>query len=256
MNASLLSFVLGLQAIVWPLARIGSALMTMPFFSTQAGNARVRIVLALSIALLVLPQHAWPTAQPFSGNWLLALFNEMAIGLLMGLVLQVATAALTLAGQAISGSLGLSMANMIDPTLGNVPELSQFLVVMGTLVFFGTGSHLIVIELFTESFRQLPPGTSFSSLEAFRGVLAWSSMMFLAAVLIALPVMASMLLVNVGMGIITRAAPSLNVFSVGFPATIASGLLLFLLTLAVTGNRIQWLWTESLGRLREMIGGA
>ena len=232
MNASLLDLALGLQSLIWPLVRISAALMMLPFFSTQAGNARVRVLLALSIAWLVWPTREWPSAEPLSGDWFLCLLDEMAIGLLMGLVLQVVTATITVAGQAISSSLGLSMANMVDPNLGNVPELSQFMIVMGTLVFFGTGGHLVVIGLLAESFTLLPPGSSFAGL----------------------PVMGSLLLVNVGLGIVTRAAPSLNVFSVGFPATIVSGLVLFLFTLTTSGNRIQWLWAESFTQLRDMLG--
>ncbi len=254
MNASLLDLALGLQSLIWPLVRISAALMMLPFFSTQAGNARVRVLLALSIAWLVWPTREWPSAEPLSGDWFLCLLDEMAIGLLMGLVLQVVTATITVAGQAISSSLGLSMANMVDPNLGNVPELSQFMIVMGTLVFFGTGGHLVVIGLLAESFTLLPPGSSFAGLTAFKGIIAWSSMIFLGGVLISLPVMGSLLLVNVGLGIVTRAAPSLNVFSVGFPATIVSGLVLFLFTLTTSGNRIQWLWAESFTQLRDMLG--
>ena len=76
----------------------------------------------------------------------------------MGLIFQVASAALVVAGQAISNAMGLSIANMIDPNMGNVPVISQFLTILGTLVFLGMGGHLIVFGLVLESFRILPIG--------------------------------------------------------------------------------------------------
>ena len=132
---------------------------------------------------------------------------------LMGLSLQVVVASLVIAGQAISSTMGLSMANLMDPTLGNVPVLSQFMLIIGSLVFLGAGGHLMLIGSLIDSFTLLPVGKSLFAVEGSGRMLAWSSMMFLGGVLIALPVMASLLLVNIGVGIMTRAAPSLNIFS-------------------------------------------
>ena len=144
--------------------------------------------------------------------------NQIAIGIVMGMSLQVIVAALVVAGQAVSATMGLSMANLLDPTLGNVPLLSQFLMIMGSLIFLDLGGHLLVINSVIDSFKLLPIGQSLLGVEVIGKLIAWSSMMFLGGVLIALPVMVSMLLVNIGVGIMTRAAPSLNIFSVGFPA--------------------------------------
>jgi flagellar biosynthetic protein FliR len=85
-------------------------------------------------------------------------------------------------------------------------------------------------------------------------MLAWSSMIFLGAVLIALPVMVTLLFINIGIGVITRAAPSLNIFAVGLPATIAIGFLVLIMSMANIGARLQWLWTQGLTQTRVLVG--
>jgi flagellar biosynthetic protein FliR len=105
-----------------------------------------------------------------------------------------------------------------------------------------------------ESFSSLPVGTFVMVDQSWRQVLAWSSMMFLGAVLIALPVMVTLLFINIGIGVITRAAPSLNIFAVGLPATIVMGFLVLIMSMANIGARLQWLWTQSLVQTRTLVG--
>jgi flagellar biosynthetic protein FliR len=180
--------------------------------------------------------------------------NQLFIGAMMGLMLQVATGALTVAGQTISSSMGLSMATLIDPNVGNVPVIAQFIVIASTLVFLGFGGHIIMISMVLDSFTAVPIGQSILGQVAFGKVVAWSSMIFLGGVLIALPVMVSLLFINIGMGVITRAAPSLNIFSVGLPASIIAGF--FVLILAMDGivGRIQWLWMQAFNHARDLVG--
>jgi flagellar biosynthetic protein FliR len=146
------------------------------------------------------------------------------------------------------------MASLMDPNMGNVPVISQFLVVLGSLIFVGSGGHVILLGLILESFHTLPIGTSIFSPESLGLLLRWSSMMFLGAVLISLPVMVAMLFINIGVGIITRAAPSLNIFSVGFPASVAVGFLILFAFLGSMIGRIDWLWVQSFSTLRELLG--
>jgi flagellar biosynthetic protein FliR len=182
------------------------------------------------------------------------IFNQILIGGLMGLMLQIVIAALVVAGQTISASLGLSMANMIDPNFGNVPVLAQFLLVLSTLAFVGLGGHTLTVAIILESFRSVPIGQSLIGDTAITNLLSWTSMMFAGALLLALPVMAALLFVNVGLGIVTRAAPSLNIFAVGFAAMIPAGLLVLWVSLNHLGHRIEWLWLQAFLRVRELLG--
>jgi flagellar biosynthetic protein FliR len=203
---------------------------------------------------MVFPMHDWPTIDPVSATGLLEMFNQVGIGLLMGLTLQVCTAAMVLAGQALSNSIGLSFASMLDPNLGNVPVLAQFMVIVSTLIFISLGGHTLIIGLVMDSFNTLPIGKGLLTADAWAHFVIWSSMMFLGAVLLALPVMITMLFVNLGLGVATRAAPSLNIFSVGLPAMMIAGFLVFMVALPSMGGRIQWVWLQGFHEVRAQMG--
>jgi flagellar biosynthetic protein FliR len=241
-------------ALLWPMLRMSALMLFAPVFSLPALTTRLRVLLALALAVMVYPMFDWPRIDPLSARGLLEVVNQITIGLMMGLILQVAIAAVVVAGQAISNSMGLSMAMMIDPNLGNVPTVAQFLIVLATLVFVGLGGHGLLLAMLVESFSSLPVGTFVMVEQSWRQVLAWSSMMFLGAVLISLPVMVTLLFINIGIGVITRAAPSLNIFAVGLPATIVMGFLVLIMSMANIGARLQWLWTQSLVQTRTLVG--
>lgn len=240
-------------AFLWPMLRISAMLLTAPPFSTAAFTLRLRILLALALTWLVYPLHDWPRLDPSTAEGLLEVCNQLFIGAAIGLTLQVVVAALVVAGQALSAAMGLSMANLIDPNVGNVPVLSQFLLVMSTLIFVGSGGHALLIALLLQSFETLPVGAGLLSDATHARVVRWSAMMFLGAVLLSLPVLVSLLFMNVGLGVVTRAAPSLNVFAVGFPALIVAGLLVLVLSLDSVGARIGWLWLQAFEVVRDLL---
>ncbi|MEK7344260.1 MAG: flagellar biosynthetic protein FliR [Pseudomonadota bacterium] len=241
---------------LWPMLRISALLITAPIFSLNAFNLRLRILMALVLAWLIYPLHAWPVLDPSTAPGLLEVFNQIMIGSVMGLILQVVVAAMVVGGQSIAAAMGLSMANMMDPNMGNVPVISQLMIVMSTLIFVGFGGHAILLGLISESFHSLPIGTSILNQNVYGRVLQWSSMVFLGAVLMALPVMVSLLFINVGLGMVTRAAPSLNIFAVGFPAMIIAGFLILIISMESIGARIDWLWVQGFNVLRDVMGVA
>ena len=239
---------------LWPMLRISAMLLTAPIFSLDALTLPIRIMLALVLTFFIYPMVDWPVLDPISAIGFFEIVNQLFIGAMMGLMLQVAIGAIVLAGQTIAGSMGLSMASMYDPNVGNVPVISQFLVILSTMIFLGFGGHVIMISMIMDSFTALPIGQSVLNQASFAKVVAWSSMMFLGAVLIALPVMISLLFINIGLGIITRAAPSLNIFSVGFPASIAAGFLILIISLESIIGRMRWLWTQAFLHARDLMG--
>jgi flagellar biosynthetic protein FliR len=244
----------GLYTFLWPMIRISALLLTAPIFSLDAVTLRVRITFALVLTMLVYPLAEWPIIDPVSSAGLREIFNQVLIGGLMGLMFQIVTAALVVAGQTISASIGLSMANMIDPNVGNVPVIAQFLLILSTLAFVGLGGHTLVVALVLESFRSIPIGQGLLGETSLTNLFAWSSLMFSGALLLALPVMAALLFVNVGLGIVTRAAPSLNIFAVGFAAMIPAGLLVMWVSMTHLGSRVEWLWLQSFLRVRDLLG--
>lgn len=239
---------------LWPMLRISALLLTAPPFSSSVFNLRVRTIVALALTWMIYPLYNWPTIDPLSAPGLVEVFNQIVIGASMGLVLQIVVAALVLAGHAISSAMGLAMSNMIDPSVGNVPILSQFLIVLSTLIFVGMGGHAMVLGLVLESFRWLPIGQSLMNQDAYGLIVRWSSMIFLGGLLLALPVMVALLFINIGLGVVTRAAPSLNIFAVGFPAMIIAGFIVLFVSMDSIGGRISWLWVQGFATLRTLLG--
>jgi flagellar biosynthetic protein FliR len=254
MNLAAIDLVERFYAFMWPMLRISALLLAAPVFSLQALTVRIRVLLALALSVMVYPMFDWPVIDPLSPAGLLEIMNQLLIGLFMGLLLQIVTAAVVVGGQAISNAMGLSMASLIDPNLGNVPVVSQFLLILSTLIFVSLGGHALLLALVLESFSSLPVGRSLVSQVAWLQLVSWSSMIFLGAVLMALPVMVTLLFISIGLGVVTRAAPSLNIFSVGLPATIVAGFLVLMLSLGGIGSRIQWLWLQGLTQLRTVVG--
>jgi flagellar biosynthetic protein FliR len=255
MNASLIEILDKFLVVIWPMLRLSAFLAFTSIFSARAVNMRIRMSLGFAMSFFVTQYIEIPKIDPVTADGLMEIFRQILIGLTMGLVFQVASAALVVAGQAISGSMGLSMANMVDPNMGSVPVLSQFFNIMGTLVFLGMGGHLIVFGLVMESFKLIPIGQPFFSQDMLGKMINWSSMMFLGALLIALPVMMTLLFINVGLGFVARAAPSLNIFTVGFPALILMGFVVMIFSMGSNVARIDWVWTQAFMMLRSYLGG-
>lgn len=109
----------------------------------------------------------------------------------------------------------------------------------------------MLMGLVLDSFNALPIGATVLDQNHWGRLVTWSAMMFTGAVLIALPVMVTMLFINVGLGVVTKAAPSLNIFAVGFPAMLLAGLLIMILAMDSIGGRLQWLWLEAFTMLRD-----
>jgi flagellar biosynthetic protein FliR len=241
-------------AFMAPMIRISAFLLAAPFFSIRAVSVRIRVLLAFVLTWMIYPLTDWPVLDPTSAEGLKVIFAQVFIGVLMGLLLQIVNAALIIGGQAVSASMGLSMANMVDPSMGNVPVIAQFFVICSTLIFLGLGGHVLVISLLLESFMLVPIGSVIELQQLLELTIEWSAMMFLGAILIGLPLMASLLFINIGLGIITRAAPALNIFAVGFPAMILAGIVLLSLSMTSIGYRIQWLWQESFEIIGQALG--
>ena len=255
MNASIIDILDKFLVVIWPMLRLSAFLAFTSIFSIRAVNMRIRVLLGFAMAFFVSQQIEIPRIDPVTADGLMEIARQILIGFTMGLVFQIASAALVVAGQAISASMGLTIANMIDPNMGNVPVLSQFFNIMGTLVFLGMGGHLIVFGLVMESFKLLPIGQPFFSQDMLGKMINWSSMMFLGALLIALPVMMTLLFINVGLGFVARAAPSLNIFTVGFPALILTGFVILIFSMGNNVARVQWVWTQAFSMLRSFLGG-
>ncbi len=228
-----------------PFLRISAMLIAAPLVSLDVVSVRIRAALALVLTIFIYPSLAIPVIDSVSGAGLILVLRELLIGLVFALVLQIVNAALVVAGQTISMSMGLGMAQTVDPNMGRVPIIASFLLVMSTLIFLSIGGHLILIELIMMSFEVMPIGADINVVETLANFIEWSGMAFLGAVLVALPIILTMMLINLCLGIVTRAAPALNIFAVGFPAMVLAGMVLLVIYLVNINLRIEWLWIEA-----------
>lgn len=243
-------------AVLWPFLRIGAMLVAAPLFGAGTVTVRIRLAFAFVLALVIAPLLPLPPAvEPLSMAGLMIAVQQILIGLTIGFVLQMVFSAVTQAGETIALSMGLGFASMIDPQQGvQVPVVSTYFVIMSTLVFLAMNGHLALIELTLSSFHTLPIAAEGVSRADLLALASWGSTMFTYALLVALPAVASMLVVNVSMGVVTRAAPQLNIFAVGFPMMIMLGFVLLLLTLPVLLPQFTDLLQEAFGLMGRLAG--
>ncbi len=213
--------------------RIGAMLVAMPVLGTRLVPTRVKIILTLVLSVLIVPLlPEVPAVEPLSLAGLMISVQQVLIGLAMGFTLQLVFGALMIAGESIAMTMGLGFASMVDPTNGvNVPVVSQFFIIVATLLFLALGGHLVLFQLVLGSFQSLPISPTGLDRDGFWLLAAWGSQMFIGALWVALPALISMLVITLAMGVMTRAAPQLNIFSVGFPVTMFAGFVILMLVI-------------------------
>ncbi len=234
-------------SVMWPFVRIGAMLMAAPVLGARSVPVRVRLVLGLAIAVVVAPLlPAVPAVDPLSPAGLMIGVRQVLLGVAMGFIWHMVFAVLVLAGQTIAMTMGLGFASAVDPQNGvQVPVLSQYFLITATLVFLALDGHLMLIDVLVQSFRLMPVGGTESLLEMPWKIVLWGSHMFASALLIALPATIAILMVNLAFGVMTRAAPQLNIFAVGFPVTLLAGFVLLLFSLPGLLPRISALLGEA-----------
>jgi len=236
-----------------PLFRIASMLMVMPVIGTQLVPMRVRLYLSLAICLVLAPNlPPMPQVDAVSLQSMLLIGEQVLVGVMFGFVLQLYFHLFTVAGQIIAMQMGLGFASMVDPANGvSVPVLGQFLLMLVTLLFLAMNGHLVVFEVLAESFVTLPVGEGLllDHYWTMAGKLTW---VIAAGLLMALPVVAALLIINLAFGVMTRAAPQLNIFSIGFPLTLVLGLFIFWLGISDFLAHFQVFTSEALQQLREV----
>jgi flagellar biosynthetic protein FliR len=216
-----------------PLTRISALVMTMIGFSSRSIPGPVKVFLCITLTIAVMP--AIPPAQVgslFSFATTFLLFEQIIIGVMVGFVTVMVINTFTLAGQIVAMQTGLGFASLVDPISGmNVPAVGQFFLILSSLLFWGMDGHLTYLNFIVASFDTIPiPAPEFSSAK-FKELVEWGRWMFATALSLSLAPITAMLLINFSFGIMTRAAPQLNIFAIGFPVTMCSGLLIMWLTM-------------------------
>ena len=230
-----------LGSYIWPFFRIGALLSAAPVFNSVYVSTRVRLLLALVLTIVIVPTiHSPPPAvEPLSGDGLIIVAQQILIGASMGFMLQLLFNAFIIAGQVIAMQMGLGFASMVDPQNGTtVPVISQFYVIFVTLIFLSLNGHLVLIKVIAESFNTMPILAQGLTTASLHDLIAQGSWMYAAGVIIALPAIGSLLLVNLAFGILSRAAPQISPFSIGFPMSIILGFVIIIVTLPSVSSHV------------------
>lgn len=241
---------------LWPFFRIGAMLMAAPIFSSNFVSMRTRLLIAIAVSIVIVPTipQAAPAVDPLSSQGILIVMHQIIIGISIGFMLQLLINAFIIGGQVIAMQMGLGFASMVDPQNGiTVPVISQFYIIFITLLFVSLNGHLILIQVVQESFIAIPVLPSGLPISSFRDIVAQASWMYAAAVLIALPAIGSLMIVNLAFGILSRAAPQISPFSIGFPMTIVLGFAIMIVTLPNVGHHLVNMSDHVLSLARQLV---
>lgn len=237
-----------IAALVWPLTRILGLIAVAPLFGNRSVPARIKVGLGVMLALIVAPTvPALPALDPMSLPGLLILVQQFIIGLAMGFAMRIVFSAVELAGTITGMTMGLGFATFFDPqSQGQSMVISQFMVLLATLAFLAVNGHLMLLSALAESFFTLPIASSGMGAPGFEQLASWGGRIFSAGVQLSLPMVAALLITNIALGILTRAAPQLNIFGIGFPITLSVGFIVIALALPYLATPLERLFQEGI----------
>ena len=222
-----------LGAFIWPFFRILALVSSAPVLGNTSVPVRVKVGLSIVLTLVLAPiLGSMPAVEPGSAIGLLILAQQVVIGVAIGFTMRIIFTAVEMAGNIAGMQMGLGFATFFDPqNAAQVPVVGQFLGLLATVLFLALNGHLYMIEVLAQSFQALPVSPQPFSAAGWRALAGWGGEIFLAGLLLSMPIMAALLITNLALGIMTRAAPQLNVFSVGFPITLAAGFVVLAIAL-------------------------
>ncbi|NNG22621.1 flagellar biosynthetic protein FliR [Telluria aromaticivorans] len=237
-----------IAGLLWPLTRILGLVASAPLFGNTAVPMSIKVGLGVLLAAVIAPTvPEVPALDPSSWAGLLILVKELLIGVAMGFAMRIVFAAIEYAGEVASMTMGLGFAMFFDPnSRGRSSAVGQFLALVATMAFLAVNAHLVLLAALAESFVTLPIASTPFSGNAPLELARWGGRIFSAGLQLSLPIVAALLITNVALGILTRAAPQLNIFGIGFPVTLGVGFLTLSLTLPYLGMPIVNLFNQGI----------
>ncbi|OUL58554.1 flagellar biosynthetic protein FliR [Pseudoalteromonas ulvae] len=239
-----------------PLARISAMLMVMAGIGVRTVPTRIKTGLAVVITFIAVPMLP-PVSftNLFSFEMVLVVLQQILIGVAMGFASVLMLNTFVLAGQILAMQTGLGFASIIDPTNGqNVPAVGQFYLILASLLFWVYDGHLIMIQMLIHSFTALPIDGTWWEPENFREVALWGGWLFATALVLSLAPLTAMLITSISFGVMTRAAPQLNIFSIGFPFTLMMGLVIIWATMGNFVVQFEFQWQRMLELMCKVSG--
>lgn len=240
------------ELFVLILIRISTMIIIIPIIGDRAVPFRIKVGLALLLTFLIfpfVPLVGW-TAEANVFNLAFRMAKEVLIGVMIGFSARLIFAGIQLAGQLIGFQMGFSIVNVIDPINSeHVSIIAQLQYLFAALVFLSMNGHHIFLYAIAESFRIIPPLHSHFSGELMQSMVAFAGQMLEIALKTAAPIMAVLLFMSIGMGLVARTVPQINIFIIGFPLQIAVGLIGLGLTFPIFLYFIRSLFSELEGKI-------
>ena len=235
-----------IAAFLWPLTRILGLIAAAPVFGNLSVPFQAKVGLGVMLALIIAPTvPALPALDPMSLAGLLILAQQFVIGIAMGLTMRIVFSAVEMAGEIAGLTMGFGFAQFFDPqTRGRSSAISQILSLLPIMVFLSTNLHLSLLAVLADSFLTLPVSSAPMNGEIFHQFVLWGGKIFSSGVQLALPLIAGLLITNIALGILTRAAPQLNLFGIGFPITLGVGFVMLALALPYMATPLGNLFQE------------
>lgn len=244
-----------LAMFLWPFVRIAAFIATAPLLGHSSVPNQVKIGLAFLMTLVIgatMPPMPEAPIMSWSGVGILA--EQVLIGTAMGLAMQVIFSVVQAAGEFIGFQMGLAFATFFAPDTGaNTMVLSRLFHMLALLMFLALNGHLIMIEILAGTFVILPVGVGGLHAGGFELLVRFAGTIFVSGLLLALPLVAALLVINLSMGILNRAAPQFTVFSVGFPMSLTAGIFLLTVLMNDLGRFFQGLFSQGLQFLQALV---
>lgn len=246
------------QALMTILVRVSGIFAAFPVLGSRVVPLQVKVGLVLTIGLVLMPIVKTPLMpdDPYLAG--VGLASEFIIGLALGLASRILFSGIELAGEVMGHQMGLAVVQLFDPTAqAQVPLISHFQTLLASLVFLSINAHFMVVEAIANSFELVPPFTATLPASLAEDVLRYSQGMFVLALKLSAPVMATMLLINLLMAILGRTVSQLNVFILSFPITIMVGFLIMGAAMPLTIGVYQEEFHNLggvLGKIMELLG--
>lgn len=244
-----------LADLLLPFMRVSGMFASMVGLSAKTVPPTTRALLTLFLTLIIMPViPPVPIVEVFSVGTFLLVGQQLIIGIALGFLSNMVLNTFVLAGQVIAMQTGLGFASMVDPVNGiNVPAIGQFYLILATLLFWALDGHLAMIRMIVMSFEAFPIGEAWFAPEQFRDIAHWAGWMFISAVTITLAPIVSLLIVNLAFGVMTKAAPQLNIFSIGFSIAQIMGILIMWVTLGNLTHHFEVLWDRAQNMMCQLV---
>ena len=222
-----------LALFIFPFTRILALIASAPVLGNKQVPVQVKIGLALLLTIIIAPTlDPQPNVEVASAMGFVVLLEQILAGLAIGFTMLQIFAAVEMCGEIAGMQMGLGFASFYDPMNASYsPVISQFMSTIALLAFIGMDGHLYMLEALANSFHTFPISSTVSSAEGLHTLVAWGGSIFTYALQLSMPVIGALLITNLALAVLTRSAPQLNIFQIGFPITLAVGFASLLLTI-------------------------